>query len=81
MHTHSDLHRQQALACVFGVDGELDGERGGHSGGVETGSAGPHLAGIVGGKHFDLVGAAWLQRRGGFVFFSDKEPLEMNELP
>lgn len=67
-HTHSDLHRQQSLACVFGIDGELDGERGGHPSGVETRSAGPHLTGIVGGKHLDLVGAAWVQRTGGFIF-------------
>lgn len=57
-HTHSDLHRQQALAGVFGIDGELHGQGGGHSGGVETRSAGPHFTGVVGGKNFDLVGAA-----------------------
>lgn len=62
-HTHGDLHRQQSLAGVFGVDGELHGEGGGHSSGVETRSAGPHLTGVVGGKHFDLVGAAGVQRR------------------
>lgn len=62
-HTHSDLHRQKSLASVFGIDGELHGERGGHSSGVETRSAGPHLTGVVGGKHFDLVGAAGMQTR------------------
>lgn len=55
--THSDLHRQQSLACVFGINGELNGQRGGHSSGVEAWSAGTHLTGIMGGKHFNLVGA------------------------
>lgn len=57
MSTHSDLHCQQSLACVFGVNGELDGQRGGHPSGVEAGSAGTHLTGIVGGEHLHLVGA------------------------
>lgn len=55
--THSDLHCQQSLACVFGINGELDRQRGGHPSGVEAGSAGTNLTGIVGGEHLQLVGA------------------------
>lgn len=57
MGTHGDLNRQQTLACVFGVDGELHGQRGGNSGGVETGSAGTHLTGIMGREDLHLVRA------------------------
>lgn len=55
--THSDLHRQQSLAGVFGVNGELNRQGGGHPGGIEAGSAGTDLTGVVGGEHLHLVGA------------------------
>lgn len=54
---HSDLHRQQSLASIFGVDGELNRQRCRNAGGVEAGPAGAHLAGIVGREHLHLVGA------------------------
>lgn len=57
MSTYSDLHSQQSLARVFSINGELNGQRGRHPSGVEAGSAGTHLTGIVGGKHLHLVGA------------------------
>lgn len=58
MSTHRDLHRQQSLARIFGINGELDRQRGGHAGGVEAGSAGTHLAGVVGRQDLHLVRAA-----------------------
>lgn len=57
MRTHSDLNGQQPLARVFGINGELDGQRGGHPCGVEAGAAGTHLTGIMSGQHLHLVGA------------------------
>ena len=59
---HRDLHGQQALSRVLCVDGELHGQAGGHTGGVEPGAAGLHLAGIVCRQHLDLEGAVG---RGG----------------
>lgn len=64
MSTHCDLHCQQALASVFGVNGELDRQRGGHACGVEAGSAGTHFTGIVGWEHLHLVGADGGKDRG-----------------
>lgn len=55
--THGDLHCQQALARIFGVDGELNGHRGGYSGSVEAGPARTHLTGIMGREDFHLVRA------------------------
>lgn len=51
--THSDLHRQLALAGVFGVDGELHREAGREAGG-EPGAAGTHLTGIMSGLNAQL---------------------------
>lgn len=59
--THRDLHCQQSLAGILGVDGELDRQRGGNPGGVEARPAGTHLTGVVGGEDLHLVGA----ERGG----------------
>lgn len=53
--THGDLHRQQPLARVFGVDGELHRQRGGNTGGVQAGTARTHLTGIMGGENLHLV--------------------------
>lgn len=46
--THQNLDRQQPLAGVPSVDGKLQRQAGCNSSGVEPGTAGPHLTGIVG---------------------------------
>lgn len=51
--THSDLHRQLALAGIFGVDGELHREAGREAGG-EPGAAGTHFTGIMSGLNTQL---------------------------
>lgn len=53
--THGDLHSQQSLASVFGIDGELYWQRRRHPGGVEARPAGTHLTGIMSGQHLHLV--------------------------
>lgn len=52
--THQDLHRQQALTGVPGVDGELHRQTGWDPGYVQTRTASPDLAGIVCWEGFDL---------------------------
>lgn len=54
---HRDLHGQQPLASVLGVDGELHRQTRRHSSGVEPGATCPHLAGVVGGQRLHLEGA------------------------
>lgn len=55
--THQNLHSEQALPSVPGIDGELHRQAGRDAGGVEARAAGPHLAGIMGWEHLDLEGA------------------------
>lgn len=61
--THQDLHRQQALAGVPGVDGELHGQAGWDPGYIQTRTASPDLAGVVCWEGFDLEGTVEISER------------------
>lgn len=45
--THKDLHSQQALASISGVNGKLYWQAGWDPGCIQTRSTSPDLAGIV----------------------------------
>ena len=57
MAADQDLHGEEALAGVAGVDGELHREAGRNARRVEARAAGPDLTGVVSRQGLDLIGA------------------------
>lgn len=64
-HTDQDLHCEQSLSSVTGVNGEFDGEAGRDPSRTQPRAARPHLAGIVGGQRRHLEGAGGQKESGG----------------